>query len=188
MKSEPIPEYGELTGPGELRLVRLLPGPVERVWSYLTEPAKRAKWLAGGPMELRTGGSLTLQWDHAKITPHREDVPEKYREMCASGATTTGKVTRCDPPAVLAYTWDEGGGIFSEVTFELSAKGDHTILVTTHRKLGSREMLLSVAAGWHTHFGILEDVMTGRTPRPFWSNHSRLEEEYARRLPLAAIS
>ena len=40
------------------RLERLLPGPIERVWAYVTESDKRATWLAGGEMELRVGGKV----------------------------------------------------------------------------------------------------------------------------------
>ena len=36
-----------LIEPGTVKMERLLPGPVERVWAYLTESDKRARWLAG---------------------------------------------------------------------------------------------------------------------------------------------
>ena len=39
---------GTSTEPGTVRLERLLPGPIERVWAYLTESAKRATWFAAG--------------------------------------------------------------------------------------------------------------------------------------------
>ena len=45
-------EYGVKTAPDTLRIERTLPGPIERVWTYLTDPAKRATWFARGPMEL----------------------------------------------------------------------------------------------------------------------------------------
>ncbi len=34
--------------PGEVRLLRLLPGPIERVWDFIIDPEKRARWFAGG--------------------------------------------------------------------------------------------------------------------------------------------
>ena len=37
------------TATDTVRLERLLPGPIERVWAYLTEPDKRATWFAGSP-------------------------------------------------------------------------------------------------------------------------------------------
>jgi uncharacterized protein YndB with AHSA1/START domain len=36
--------YGKFITPGEVRIVRLLPGPIERIWDYLTVPEKRARW------------------------------------------------------------------------------------------------------------------------------------------------
>jgi uncharacterized protein YndB with AHSA1/START domain len=42
--------YGELTEPATLKIQRLLPGPIERVWAYLTEEELRRKWLAAGKM------------------------------------------------------------------------------------------------------------------------------------------
>jgi uncharacterized protein YndB with AHSA1/START domain len=174
-------EFGVLTEARTVRFQRVLPGPVERVWAYLTESEKRGKWLASGPMELRVGGRVELNFRHANLTPHVEQPPEKY-SSCADGFTTYGHITRCDPPRLLSYIWDEGG-VDSEVTFELTPQGDDVLLVLTHRRLGDRAMMLSVAGGWHTHLGILLDHLNGREPRPFWSTHARLEAEYERRLP-----
>ena len=47
-------DRAQFPAPGEIRIMRTLPGPIERIWTYLTDPAKRAKWFAGGPMELRS--------------------------------------------------------------------------------------------------------------------------------------
>ncbi len=40
--------YGVLTEPATLTIQRLLPGPIERVWAYLTESDLRRQWLAAG--------------------------------------------------------------------------------------------------------------------------------------------
>ena len=37
---------GEIIDTQTVRFERLLPGPIERVWAYLTESEKRRKWLA----------------------------------------------------------------------------------------------------------------------------------------------
>ncbi|HPF91720.1 MAG TPA: hypothetical protein PLL57_13755 [Flavobacteriales bacterium] len=34
---------GELIAPNTIRFTRVLPGPIERVWSYLVDPEKRSK-------------------------------------------------------------------------------------------------------------------------------------------------
>jgi uncharacterized protein YndB with AHSA1/START domain len=167
--------HGEIIGPGTLRFERLLPGPIERVWAYLTESEKRGTWLASGPMEPRVGGKFELNFLHASLSPVVEPTPERFKDMEGS-CSFTGVVTRCEPPHVLSYTWAGD----SEVTFELSSEGDMVRLALTHRKLDADDRV--TAAGWHTHLGILEDNLHHRTPRPFWSTWLRLEQEYLSRL------
>ena len=176
--------YGEFTSPGELRFVRVLPGPIERVWESLTDPAKRGRWLAFGRIEPRIGGENHLEFHNTKLSAPGDDIPEKYVADCSDGCGFTGRITRWEPPRVLAHTWGEADGSASEVTFELSEAGDGRItLVLTHRRLGdSRDTLLSVSAGWHTHLAILLAELAG-TPAPsFWSTHTQLESDYAMRL------
>ena len=172
-------EYGEVTAPATVRLERVLPGPIERIWAFLTEPVKRAKWLAGGPMELRVGGAVELRFHHADLSAEKV-VPERYKEKMERGHTIRGRVTRCEPPRVLAYTWGEGPDS-SEVTFELTPRGKDVLLVLTHSRLPDRKGMIGVAGGWHAHVGILEDVLDGREPRGFWSMHARVAAEYERR-------
>ena len=174
-------EFGVVPEARTLRLQRVLPGPVERVWAYLTESEKRGKWLARGPMELRVGGRVELNFRNAELSPHKETPPDRYRNKGAG--SLRGRITRCDPPRLLSYTWNEDSGSPSEVTFELTPQGADVLLVLTHRRLGDRAAMLSVAGGWHTHLGILIDHMNGREPRAFWSTYASLEAEYERRLP-----
>jgi uncharacterized protein YndB with AHSA1/START domain len=170
-------DYGMLPEPRTLRIERLLPGPIERLWAYLTEPGKRAQWLAGGPMELRVGGRAELKFRHADLS-HEKTAPERFRGM-EGGQVLDCRITACDAPRLLSYTWGEDWG---EVTFELSPRGNSVLLVVTHQRLGERGTIASVAAGWHAHLGILADRLDAREPRGFWSAYLRLEEEYERRL------
>jgi uncharacterized protein YndB with AHSA1/START domain len=174
--------YGENTAPGELRLERLLPGPVERIWAYLTDGDKRSRWLAGGSTEQRVGGQVVLKFRHADLSPEQDPPPQfaAYKD----GHTTAGTVTRCEPNRVLSYTWgDERED--TEVTFELEPRGPDVLLTVTQRRLRSRAGMANVAAGWHVHLGILIDHLTGHEPRGFWSNHARLEAAYTDRLSTA---
>lgn len=176
-------EYGTFAEPGTIVFHRVLPGPIERVWAYLTESDKRGKWLATGEMQLEVGGRVALNFFHADLSPVVEEIPAKYADL-ANGAAFTGRVTRCEPPRVLAYTWAESWGEDSEVTFELTPQGDDVLLELTHRRLGDkREALISVAAGWHTHLGILADHLRGVDTQPFWAVHSQREADYAQRIP-----
>jgi len=167
-------EYGEAIGKDTVQIERLLPGPIERIWSYLTVSEKRGKWLASGEMDLRVGGKVHLHFLHANLTPHQEPTPERFASM-ECGVAFEGTVTQCEPPRLLAYTW---GGDKSEVKFELIPQGEKVLLIITHTRLHDRGEMPLVAAGWHTHLGILEDNLLEQTPRPFWSTFEQIEAEY----------
>jgi len=177
----PAPEYGVAIAPDTVRIERRLPGPIERVWSYLTDSEKRGRWLATGQMELRIGGRVEHLFRNSTLT--EDDKPPAKYAQCAEEARMEGNVTACEPPTLLSYTWNESSGEDSEVTFELSPQGDGVRLVLTHRRLPNREEMLGVAAGWHTHLGILADRLSGRTPPGFWATFARLEAEYDKLIP-----
>lgn len=176
-------KYGQFTEPGTIRFVRLLPGPIERVWAYLTESDKKAKWLAAGDVEPRVGGKVELRFNHSNLSENDDPVPEKYKHM-EDGTYFEGRVTEWEPPRLLSYTWGEETGAVSVVTFELKPKEDgKVLLILTHRRLGDdRDILISVAGGWHTHLGILIDRMNGQEPKGFWAVHNQMEKEYENRL------
>jgi uncharacterized protein YndB with AHSA1/START domain len=144
-----VTEFGTVTAADTVRFDRLLPGPIERVWAFLTEPDKRAQWLAGGPMELHPGGKVELHFQHADLSKHAEPVPERFKKKLESGPTMHGRVTRAEPPRLLSYTWGGEAGAESEVTFELTPQGDKVRLLLTHRRL-DRKAMLGVGPGWHT--------------------------------------
>ncbi len=175
-------QYGQMPEPETVVIRRQLPGPVERLWAYLTEPEKRRRWLAGGPMGLFPGGEVTLVFRHTEITPSDDRPPEKYAGV-TDGVSTTGVVTACEPPFLLAFTWDADTDHDSEVRFELTPEGDKVDLTVTHRRLVRRGQLISVAAGWHTHLAILESLLDGSAPPAFWRSHTKLEADYDQRLP-----
>jgi uncharacterized protein YndB with AHSA1/START domain len=155
-----------------VRLERMLPGPIERVWAYLTDSEKRKTWFAAGVFDLRVGGKADLHFDHSCFAS--EAPPPEMKDKRSDWA---GTITRIDPPRLLAYTF-EAAGPESEVTFELETRGKGVLLTITHRRLANRNTMISVAGGWDAHVGILEDRLNGVAPRPFWSTHARLKKEY----------
>ncbi len=165
-------KLGTSPAPATVRIERLLPGPIERVWAYLTEPDKRATWFAGGVFDLRAGGTGNLHFDHSNIS--REKTPEEYKSKKSDWPCT---ITRVEPPRLLAYTFGPAGPD-SEVTFELEPRGKDTLLVVTHRRIVDRTTMVGVGSGWDAHLGILEDRLNGVEPRPFWTTHARLKREY----------
>lgn len=175
--------HGEFTGPAEIRLVRTLPGPIERVWEYLTDSEKRSRWFAGGPMELRKGGKLTLHFRHKDLAPD-ETPPEEHKQHHDPGTSMDGIVTRCEPPRVLAFTFGSTGD--SEATFELTPQGKTVLLVLTHRARGEDvPYMADFGAGWHTHFAHLIALLAGDLRPPFWPLHTKLKADYEK-LRLAA--
>jgi len=174
---------GQFTAPGEVRLVRTLPGPIERIWDYLTDSEKRARWFAGGPMEPRAGGRMQLDFKHKNLAPD-ETPPDDHKQYHDPGASMECKVLRWEPPRVLSYTFDEN----SDVTFELTPQGENVLLVLTHRARGDdRPFLHGYASGWHTHLTHLIALLEGAPRPPFWPTHARLKAEYAK-LRAASLS
>ena len=172
--------YGVKLDAHSLRFERLFPGPIERLWAYLTDSEKRGQWFASGPMELRAGGKLALEFHHSALSPTRVDPPPRYEAM-KDGVAFEGRVIACEPPRVLAFRWGEAEGA-DEAHFELIPEGDQVRLVLIHTKLKSAADMANVAAGWHTHLAILTDRTSGRAPTPFWSMWKGVEEEYTARL------
>ncbi|WP_421705104.1 SRPBCC family protein [Alloalcanivorax xenomutans] len=171
-------DYAKLTKPDTLTLERLLPGPVERIWAFLTESKKRARWLAAGPMGLFAGGAVTLEFHHNELSEPGDTAPEYHAD--AEGAVLKGTVTRCEAPHLLAFTWGEGG---SEVTFELTPEDNQVRLRVTHQRLSDTEKT-SVATGWHTHLAILVAELNETTPPSFWALHTELEACYRKQLSM----
>jgi uncharacterized protein YndB with AHSA1/START domain len=168
--------HGQFTAPNEVRLVRLLPGPIERVWDYLVDDEKRSRWFAGGSLEQRKGGKVRLVFNSKTIAPDEPYPAEMGDGNCSKITECT--VTRFEPPRVLGYTF--GSTAESEVIFELFPFGDQVQLVVTHRSYGQEDIedITNFAAGWHTCMAQLVAQIEG-SPRPaFWPMHAQMRREY----------
>lgn len=80
-------DYGMIIEPGTLRIQRLLPGPIERVWAYLTESDKRATWLAAGAMTLENGAPLELEFRNSDLSGEHEPRRPSTNSTAAALAT-----------------------------------------------------------------------------------------------------
>ena len=167
--------YGELIEPTTLRIQRLLPGPIERIWAYLTDSDLRSKWLAAGAMEMKVGAPVEFVWrnDELNDPPSKRpaDFPEEHRMQ--------SRIIEADPPRKLVFTWREHG----EVSFELEQAGGRVLLTVIHRRVSDHANLLKVSAGWHMHLDILVARRSGETPAPFWEGWQRLMRDYEKRIP-----
>ena len=167
--------YGVLTEPATLKIQRLLPGPIDRVWSYITHEKLRRQWLAAGIMEMKVGAPFELVWRNDELTSPPGERPEGFSEE----HRMRSHIAELDPPRKLSYAWPGAG----EVTFLLDPQGDEVLLTVIHRRLPDRRMMLGVSAGWHAHLDLLVARMTGKKAPPFWDEMARLRKEYDRRIP-----
>jgi uncharacterized protein YndB with AHSA1/START domain len=169
--------YGTLIEPATLKMQRLLPGPIERIWAYLTESDKRRKWLAAGKMELKVGAPFELVWRNDELT----DPPGKRPAGFGDEHRMQSRITELDPPRKLCFAWKDSG----DVSIELEAKGNEVLLTLIHRRLPNRSTMLGVSTGWHVHLDLLVARARGEEPPPFWDGFAKLRKEYDRRLPPA---
>jgi uncharacterized protein YndB with AHSA1/START domain len=171
----PSGSYGVLSEPATLTITRRLPGPMERIWAYLTESDLRRRWLAAGEMPLAVGATFELVWRNDELTDPPGQRPAEFggehRMQC--------RITEVDPPRRLVFTWGAG----SEVSFDLETQGSEVLLTLHHRRLQDRPTMLNVGAGWHAHLDVLVARATGKDPAPFWDAWLRLKQDYDRRLP-----
>ncbi|NUS39704.1 MAG: SRPBCC family protein [Lysobacter sp.] len=167
-------DYAVLTASDTVRLERLLPGPAERVWRYLTDGELRRKWLASGDMAPHAGAGFELVWRNDELTDPPGHRPEGFGEEHRMQST----ITACEPERLLAFTWGPG-----EVRFELEPRGDQVLLTVTHAHISDRRNMVMIGAGWHMHLGVLAARLDGTRPEPFWDGWARLREVYDRRIP-----
>ncbi|TCV66392.1 uncharacterized protein YndB with AHSA1/START domain [Neorhizobium sp. R1-B] len=165
-----ISAYGVVTEPATIRIERLLPSSIDRVWAYLTQSELRRRWLASGDMEMKAGSSFELVWRNDELTDppgsRPEGFPEEHRMQ--------SRITELDPPRKMTFTWGERG----EVSFELEAMGGEVLLTVTHRRISDRANMLMIGAGWHMHLDVLAARLTGTKTEPFWDGWERLKKEY----------
>lgn len=168
--------YGVITEPATLTIERLLPGPIERVWAYLTDSELRSQWMASGEMELKTGADFELVWHNDQLT----DPPGKKPDGFGDEHRMQSEITECNPPHRLSFTWGSTGG----VTFQLEPRGSRVLLTVIHRRLPSREVMMMVGPGWHAHLDLLVARISGtKETEPFWDSWLRLKTEYDARIP-----
>jgi uncharacterized protein YndB with AHSA1/START domain len=128
-----------------VKFERLLPGPIEHVWSFLAEPSKLPAWFGeNSTIEPRPGGAVSLMGGHIR-----------------------GVVTQWQPPKKLVYTWNvfspgEAVSQFPESypTFELETRGDRVLLTLTHFPVLERFEKQN-AMGWHTFLDIADAAAHG---------------------------
>jgi uncharacterized protein YndB with AHSA1/START domain len=168
--------YGTLIEPTTLKIQRMLPGPIERVWAYLTDSELRRKWLAAGAMEMQVGAPFEFVWRNNELS----NPPGKRPEGFPDEHRMQSRITELDPLRKISFTWNNSG----DVTFELEPRGERVLLTVIHRRLPDRATMLKVGPGWHAHLDVLVARASGQEPlQPFWDRWLSLQKDYERRLP-----
>lgn len=162
--------HGTLLDAQTLRLQRRLPGRIERVWAYLTDPELRRQWLAAGTPPTRPNESFELVWRNDELSASSAERPEGMSEEHRATCT----VLEIDPPHLLRYRWPDAG----EVTMELQQDGPDVLLTLTHRGLERPALRMNVSAGWHAHLARLVALVRNEPPPSLWSTWKTLRAEY----------
>ena len=164
--------FGELIEPATLKIQRLLPGPIERIWAYLTDSELRRKWLAAGQMEMNVGAPFEFVWRNDELN----DPPSKRPAGFPEEQRMQSRITELDPPRKLSIAWNSTG----DVTFELEPKGKGVLLTIIHRRFPDRTTLLKIG-------DLTMNVLTRDVRRGEVSIHLALREfsllEYMMRAP-----
>jgi uncharacterized protein YndB with AHSA1/START domain len=163
---------GTFLAPTTFSIQRLLPGPIERVWNYLTDGELRRKWLAAGDMPQVNGSAFELVWRNDTLSRAGDTRPEGFGEEHRMSST----VISIEPPRRLVIAWGDG-----EVSFELETRGDDVLLTLVHSGLATGS-LSQVAAGWHVHLDILAARLTDQEPVSFWSTWTARRAAYQAQL------
>jgi uncharacterized protein YndB with AHSA1/START domain len=173
--SDTLDAFGKLVAPDTLRIERLMPGPIDRVWSYLIDGDKRRKWLAAGEMPQAPGGEFTLTWRNDELTSPPGARPDGF----STEHSMKSRVVEMQPPHRLVFTWGEAG----EVSIDLVPEGDRVHLTLVHTRIAERPARIMIGAGWHAHLDVLAARLGGDDCAPFWDTWQRLRAEYDARLP-----
>jgi uncharacterized protein YndB with AHSA1/START domain len=154
-------DFAAIDEHNSVTLVRDLPGPIERVWAFLTDPKFLSRWFSNGVVADHVGGEARF-------------------EMGAEG-----RVTAYEPPHLLEYTWNEldrsrGSILDTLVRWELTDAGKRVRLTLTHKRLSELEAILH-SAGWHTFLDRLSASVDGREPPHTMERFAQLQSEYGKR-------
>ena len=168
-----------------VQFVRILPGPIERIWEYLWDGKKRGEWFASGAMPTKPGESFDMHFKHSTLSPNQAPPPEKFIEMDKTGHHSRNVLLAYEPPHRLVFSFGPDAREDSEVEFRLDQEGDpkdnKVRLTLTHRKIPNRQYAVDVSGGWHSHLAILQSKAEGKVPPAFWDVWRQTDGVYDKR-------
>ncbi len=151
-------QFGKRIDDHTVQFERLLPGPVEKIWAYLTDGEKRGRMVRrAAPFPPRSGEEFELRFKHSELSPHKAPPPERFKEMDANGFQSKERLLALEPMRRLVHTFGEAIRRLREVEFLLTPEGNKVRLTLTHRKIPDRAYAVNISGGWHSHLSILQD-------------------------------
>lgn len=163
---------GILVNGHTIRMERLLPGPIERVWQFCTDSDLLNEWLMPGSIDAKPGGLIEFVCPAVSeelvpgVKPHSDDVISR------------GLISECDPPRVLAFSWFESiYDTATEFRIELEERDDQVLLVLTHSHLDPEWMAVT-ATGWHVQMAVLLALLKGEEKPDIAPLFDQLLKEY----------
>ena len=136
-----------------LQFERRLPYSVEQVWTAITDPQHRGKWLGRTVIDPRQGGTIETVASGPPLPPDRKRM--------------TGRILVWDPPHVFEHEWLQPIVQPGVVRFELHPEGTGTLLRFSHRGLSSPNAN-GFRTGMHAYFDRLAAHLAGE-PLPNWA-------------------
>ena len=170
-----------------IQFVRILPGPIEKIWSYLEDSDKRGQWFAKGKLPSKVGETFEMRFKHSELSPHQAAAPERMAEIDKNGHGSTNRLLAFDPPHRLTFTFgsDTRPETASRVEFLLAPEGDpkdnKVRLTLTHSQIPDADYMRNVSGGWHSHLAVLQYRAEGQTPPAFWDIWRKFDGAYSKR-------
>jgi len=134
---------------------RLLPGPIDLAWDYLTKPELLKTWFNDVTLEPRQGGAIEVRFSNGKGECGAAGVHGVIREFRKPHAFAFTWVQQRSQPDGSTKASDEG-----EVRFELQQSGDKVLLTLRHSRIPTHE-LPNYGGGWHAYLDNLASRISG---------------------------
>ena len=165
-----------------VQFVRILPGPIERIWEYLWDGKKRGEWFASGAMPAKPGESFEMHFKHSTLSPNQAPPPEKFIEMDKTGHQSRNVLLAYEPPHRLVFSFGPDARKDSEVEFRLNQEGDpkdnKVRLTLTHSKIPDRgNMPWACRAAGTAIWPSCNTSAEGKMPPAFWDIWRRKTDE-----------
>lgn len=177
-------EFGIRVDDSTVRFERVLPGPIEKAWSYLADSDKRAQWFTSGALPAKIGEPFEMTFHHTDYSPHKSPPPHGYENVDREPQKMTSILLALEPPHRLAFTFGKAiaDGQYSEADIRLTPQSDGKVkLNLTHSKLHDRAYALNISGGWHSHLAMLQHRAEDRVPPSIWDIWRQLQGVYDKR-------